>query len=68
MENAFPNQLEIGWEAVPRKTEGTVLGTFEVILVESGKILHSKLNGEGEVDTDAKLEKIIKGIKKALHN
>ena len=41
-------------------------GCFEVVLVESGKVLHSKKNGQGYVDTDAKLEAIYNGIKAAL--
>ena len=63
MEKAFPNQLEIEGDAVPGLT-----GCFEVILVESGKVLHSKTNGQGYVDTDAKLDPIINGIKEALDN
>jgi len=61
LEKAFPNQLEITGEAIPGMS-----GCFEVILVESGKVLHSKKNGQGYVDNDAKLEAIIAGIKEAL--
>ena len=43
-------------------------GCFEVVLVESGKVLHSKNNGQGYVDNDAKLEAIVAGIKEALDN
>ena len=58
---AFPNQLEIAGEAVPGMS-----GCFEVVIVESGKVLHSKNNGQGYVDTGAKLEAICNGIKEAL--
>ena len=61
LEKAFPNQLEITGEAVPGMS-----GCFEVVLVESGKVLHSKKSGQGYVDNDAKLEAIIAGIKEAL--
>ena len=61
MEKAFPNQLEIKGEAVPGLS-----GCFEVVLVESGKVLHSKKNGQGYVDTDGKLDAIISGIKEAI--
>ena len=61
LEKAFPNQLEIVGEAVPGMS-----GCFEVILMESGNVLHSKNNGQGYVDTDAKLDKIKAGIKTAL--
>ena len=58
LEKAFPGQLEITGEAIPGLS-----GCFEIVLVESGKILHSRNNGDGYVDTDAKLQKIIDGIK-----
>ena len=61
LEKAFPNQLEITGEAIPGMS-----GCFEVVLVESGKVLHSKNNGQGYVDNDAKLEAIVAGIKEAL--
>ena len=61
LEKAFPNQLEITGEAIPGMS-----GCFEVVLVESGKVLHSKKNGQGYVDNDAKLEAIVAGIKEAL--
>jgi selT/selW/selH-like putative selenoprotein len=61
LEKAFPDQLEIKGEAVPGMS-----GSFEVVLVESGKVLHSKNNGQGYVDTGAKLDAIISGIKEVL--
>lgn len=42
-----------------------VTGYFEVEL-EDGTLLHSKKNGDGFVDNEAKLNKIIRGIEKAL--
>jgi len=40
-------------------------GFFEVQIV-GGALLHSKKNGDGYVNNQAKLDKIIKGIKDAL--
>lgn len=40
-------------------------GRFEVQIV-GGKLLHSKKGGDGFVDNDEKLEKIIKGIEEAI--
>ena len=60
LEKALPDQLEIEGEAVPGLS-----GCFEVVLVESGKVLHSKTNGGGYVDSDAKLQAILEGIKEA---
>uniref|UniRef100_A0A670ZY18 Selenoprotein W n=1 Tax=Pseudonaja textilis TaxID=8673 RepID=A0A670ZY18_PSETE len=46
--------------------EGTpqVTGWFEVMV--AGKMVHSKKNGDGFVDNNAKLNKIIEAIKTAL--
>lgn len=55
-----PDQVEITSEGTP-----TTTGFFEV-QIEGGKLLHSKKNGDGYVDTDAKLKKIVDGIKAAL--
>ena len=48
-------------ESVPGST-----GSLEVTLPDSGKVLHSKLKGDGYVDTDEKMNKIIKGVEEAL--
>uniref|UniRef100_A0A8W8HTE0 Selenoprotein W n=1 Tax=Magallana gigas TaxID=29159 RepID=A0A8W8HTE0_MAGGI len=45
-------------------TPGTT-GWLEVQVV-GGELLHSKKNGDGYVDTDAKMEKIKAGVRKAL--
>jgi hypothetical protein len=34
--------------------------------IEGGNLVHSKKNGEGYVDTDAKVNKIVAGIEEAL--
>lgn len=60
LEKKFPGKLVISSEATP-----TVTGWFEVEL-ENGKVLHSKKDGDGYVDTDAKLKKIMDGIQAAL--
>ena len=57
----FPQSTGDWGDAVPGLT-----GCFEVILVESGKVLHSKTNGHCYVDTDAKLDPIINGRCKSI--
>ena len=51
--------------------EGTGEGTPDTtgwleVQVVGGELLHSKKNGDGYVDTDAKLQKIFAGVSKAL--
>ncbi len=41
-------------------------GWLEVVLVDSGRLLHSKKNGDGYVDTDAKMQRILDGVEEAL--
>ena len=41
-------------------------GKLEV-QVEGGDLLHSKINGDGYVDTDVKLQKIFAGVEAALN-
>ncbi|ETE66096.1 hypothetical protein L345_08127, partial [Ophiophagus hannah] len=59
LEKEFPGKLEISGEETPQVT-----GWFEVMV--AGKMVHSKKNGDGFVDNDAKLSKIIKAIRTAL--
>jgi len=40
-------------------------GEFEVQIV-GGKLLHSKKNGDGHVDTPEKLEKVVTGLVEAI--
>lgn len=60
LEKEFPNELEITGEGTPGTT-----GWLEIQVV-GGELLHSKKNGDGYVDTDAKMEKIKAGVRKAL--
>jgi len=60
LEERFPGKIEVIGDKIPG-----VSGKFEVEL-EDGTMLHSKINGEGYVDTPAKLDKIAKGIETAL--
>ncbi|KAK6180725.1 hypothetical protein SNE40_008723 [Patella caerulea] len=60
LEEEFPDQLEITGEGTPGAT-----GWLEVQIV-GGKLLHSKKNGDGYVDSQAKLNKIMNGIRAAL--
>lgn len=60
MEEFSPDDLEITGEGTPNAT-----GFFEVQIV-GGKLVHSKKNGDGYVDSNEKLTKIISAIKDAL--
>ncbi|XP_039626714.1 selenoprotein W, 1 [Polypterus senegalus] len=59
LECKFPGNLQITGEGTPQST-----GWFEVTI--DGKLVHSKKNGDGYVDSDAKLSKIVEAIKAAL--
>ncbi|KAF7242448.1 Selenoprotein W [Varanus komodoensis] len=59
LEKEFPGKLDISGEGTPQVT-----GWFEVTV--AGKLVHSKKNGDGFVDDDAKLRKITMAIKAAL--
>ncbi|XP_025925511.1 selenoprotein W [Apteryx rowi] len=59
LEKRFPGQLEMSGEGTREVT-----GWFEVTV--GGRLVHSKKNGDGFVDTDAKLQKIVAAIKAAL--
>ncbi|EFX70938.1 hypothetical protein DAPPUDRAFT_228129 [Daphnia pulex] len=60
LDGLFPGLLDITGEGTPGVT-----GYFEVG-IENGKLLHSKKNGSGFVDTPAKMQAIVDGIKLAL--
>jgi hypothetical protein len=36
------------------------------VQIVGGKLLHSKKNGDGYIDSEAKLQKIFKGVEEAL--
>uniref|UniRef100_A0A8D0GEH2 Selenoprotein W n=1 Tax=Sphenodon punctatus TaxID=8508 RepID=A0A8D0GEH2_SPHPU len=59
LERDFPGKLDVTGEGTPQVT-----GWFEVTV--AGKLVHSKKDGDGFVDTDAKLHKIKAVIKAAL--
>ncbi len=61
MEKRFGDKVAVTGEATPNTS-----GWLEVTLVDSGKVLHSKKNGDGYVDTDAKMDKIYKGVEEAI--
>ena len=81
LEDKFPGQLEITGEATPN-TSGwlevrilcctivlpcpPILPFFVQVQIVEGALLHSKKNGDGYVDTSAKLEKIFAGVEAAL--
>lgn len=56
----FGDDVEITGEGTPEIT-----GWLEVQIV-GGKLLHSKKNGDGYIDSEAKLQKIFKGVEEAL--
>jgi len=58
--DAFGDDVEVTGEGTPNST-----GWLEVQIV-GGKLLHSKKNGDGYVDTPAKMKKILDGIQAAL--
>ena len=60
LEDKFGGEVEVTGEGTPDTT-----GWLEVQVV-GGELLHSKKNGDGYVDTDAKLQKIFAGVSKAL--
>ena len=60
LEGRFPGKLEIEGDKIPGNS-----GKFEVEL-ENGQVVHSKINGDGYVDTPAKMDKIAKAIEEAL--
>ncbi|MCI4394532.1 hypothetical protein PGIGA_G00169880 [Pangasianodon gigas] len=59
LEDEFPGDLEISSEGTP-----TTTGWFEVQV--NGVLVHSKKNGDGFVDNDQKLARIVRAIEKAL--
>ncbi|OXA50321.1 Selenoprotein W [Folsomia candida] len=62
LERIFPEQLNITGEPTPNTS-----GYFEVQIV-GGPLLHSKKDGMGHVDSSAKLQKIVAGVRKALED
>ena len=63
LEDAFTRkQIQVLGREIPGGT-----GYFEVE-IEGGKVLHSKRNGQGFVDTQVKLDKIVQDIGQELNN
>lgn len=55
----FKDQLDITGEGTPSTT-----GWFEVQV--NGNLIHSKKNGNGYLDSSAKMDKVVNAIKAAL--
>ncbi|GFR60835.1 selenoprotein W [Elysia marginata] len=55
-----PGEIEVTGEGTP-----TATSKFEVQIV-GGKMIHSKLGGEGFVNNKAKMDKIVAAIKQAM--
>lgn len=60
LEKVFGQQVEVTGEGTPTRT-----GYLEVQVL-NGKLLHSKKNGDGYVDTKEKMDRIIAGVREAL--
>lgn len=60
LEKEFGKDIEVGGEETPVST-----GYLEVAIV-GGKLLHSRKNGDGFVDSASKKKKIMDGIRAAL--
>ncbi|KAL8184264.1 UNVERIFIED_CONTAM: hypothetical protein K2H54_011164 [Gekko kuhli] len=60
LEKCFPKQLDISGDVAPES------GAFEVILLDSGELLHSKKNGDGYVDSNEKVKRICNAIRMKL--
>uniref|UniRef100_A0A8C6Z384 Selenoprotein W n=1 Tax=Nothoprocta perdicaria TaxID=30464 RepID=A0A8C6Z384_NOTPE len=59
LEKRFPGRLDMSGQGTREVT-----GWFEVTV--GGRLVHSKKNGDGFVDTDAKLQRIVAAIEAAL--
>ncbi|PWS22754.1 hypothetical protein DKP78_16725, partial [Enterococcus faecium] len=59
LEDEFPGDLDITGESTP-----TTTGYFEVEV--EGETVHSKKNGDGFVDDDKKMAKLVSAIEKCL--
>lgn len=59
--NKFGNKVEVTLESTP-----TVTGFLEVSIPSTGQLLHSKKNGDGYVNTTAKMQKIVDAVRDAL--
>lgn len=55
-----PGEIEVTGEGTPNSS-----GKFEVQIV-GGNVIHSKMNGDGFVDSKAKMEKVVSAIRKAM--
>jgi len=61
LEKRFGDKIEVNGTATPEMT-----GFFEVEIVSLKKVVHSKKEGDGYVDSEAKKEAIAKAIEEAL--
>uniref|UniRef100_A0A671P200 Selenoprotein W-like n=1 Tax=Sinocyclocheilus anshuiensis TaxID=1608454 RepID=A0A671P200_9TELE len=59
LEDEFPGELEITGEGTPSTT-----GWFEVEV--NNKLVHSKKNGDGFVDSDSKFKAVVTAIEQAM--
>jgi len=59
LESDFPGELEYASEATKNVT-----GDLEVYV--NGKLIHSKKNGNGYIDSEEKYKKIVKAVESAL--
>ncbi|XP_050843933.1 selenoprotein W-like, partial [Serinus canaria] len=59
LEQHFPGALDVSGQGTPEVT-----GWFEVTV--GGRLVHSKKNGDGFVDSDSKLRRILAAIESQL--
>uniref|UniRef100_A0A8U7N522 Uncharacterized protein n=1 Tax=Corvus moneduloides TaxID=1196302 RepID=A0A8U7N522_CORMO len=59
LERRFPGALDVSGQGTPEVT-----GWFEVTV--GGRLVHSKKNGDGFVDSDSKLRRIVAAIESCL--
>ncbi|XP_041092186.1 selenoprotein W, 1 [Polyodon spathula] len=59
LEDEFPGDVDITGEGTRQST-----GWFEVTI--NGRLVHSKKGGDGFVDSDQKMQKIMKSIEEAM--
>jgi len=62
LEARFGDKIEVSGTGTPETT-----GYLEVEIVSLKKVVHSKKDGDGYVDNDAKKQKIYKAIEEALN-
>lgn len=61
MKARYGDRVEVDGTAIPGIT-----GKLEIMIVETGKLIHSKKGGDGYVDTNDKWKRIYDAVDEAL--